>query len=262
MSQSQLTGVPRTMILTTRARADEDRRPDGLFRDQYAREWFDRLPWDADLDSFYNAQTQTGWAIRANYFDQAVRRQVTASPQPLVIELGAGLSSRYYRLQEDNLYWINLDLPEINDLRCQLDCETDNYKFIGASALEFGWMEQVPSRAAEDVTIVAEGLLMYFDSESVAQLISQLRRRFPGATFIFDIVGMSYRQSAKKLEALGAPLQWFVGDLEEVTRMGVEITEARSLFQLHPERWGFLRWLTWLPLIKNMSLLLETKLKP
>ena len=106
-SQWQLTGVPRTMILTTRARADEDRRPDGLFRDQYAREWFDRLPWDADLDSFYSAQTQTGWAIRAEYFDQAVRRQITTSQQPLVIELGAGLSSRYYRLQQDNLYLLD-----------------------------------------------------------------------------------------------------------------------------------------------------------
>ncbi|MBZ8182855.1 class I SAM-dependent methyltransferase [Oscillatoria salina] len=260
-SQWQLNGVPRTMILTTRARADEDRRTDGLFGDRQAREWSDRLPWDVELDSFYSSQTQTGWAIRADYFDRAVRQQIAASQQPLVIELGAGLSSRYYRLQQDNLFWINLDLPEVNHIRHQLDTETDNYKFIGASALESNWIDNLPYRKPEDITIVAEGLLMYFEPEAVAQLIAQMRARFPGATLIFDIVGVSYRRAAKKLEALGAPLHWFVGDLEEVTRMGVEIVSAQSLFQLHPERWGVLRWLTWLPFIHNMTLILETKLK-
>lgn len=261
-SQLQLTGVPRTMILTTRARADEDRRANGLFRDRQAREWSDRLVWDAELDSFYSASTQAGWAIRADHFDRAVQRRIVASQQPLVIELGAGLSSRYYRLQQDNLYWINLDLPEVNEIRRQLDCETDNYRFIGASALESNWMEQLPSKQPEDITIVAEGLLMYFEPESVARLIAQMKGRFPEATFIFDIVGVSYRRTAKKLEILGAPLNWFVGDLEEVTRMGVEIVEVHSLFQLHPERWGAFRWLTWLPFIRNMTLILETKLKP
>ena len=261
-SKLQLTGVPRTMVLTTRARADEDRRARGLFRDRHAREWSDRLPWDPELDTFYSAKTQAGWAIRADHFDRAVRRHIAASKQPLVIELGAGLSSRYYRLQSDNLYWINLDLPEVNEIRTQLDRETDNYRFIGTSVLEYDWMDRLPRRRSEDMMIIAEGLLMYLEPETVAQLIAQMRAQFPGATFMFDIVGVSYKRSAKRLEALGAPLQWFVRDLEEITRMGVEIVEARSLFQLHPERWGLLRWLTWLPFVRTMTLILETKFKP
>jgi len=260
-SQLQLAGVPRTMVLTTRARADEDQRSNGLFRDPHAQEWSARLGWNSELDSFYSKYTQAGWAIRADYFDRAVQRRVARSQNPLIVELGAGLSSRYYRLQQENLYWINLDLPEVNAIRCQLDRETENYKFIGASALDFDWMEQLPPRSPEEMIIVAEGLLMYFDSESVAQLIAQMRKCFPGATFIFDIVGTSYRRPAKKLEALGAPLQWFVKDIDEVSRMGVEILEARSLFQLNPERWGMMRLLTWLPFIRSMTLIIETKLK-
>ncbi|HBR00168.1 MULTISPECIES: class I SAM-dependent methyltransferase [unclassified Roseofilum] len=261
-SQLQLAGVPRTMVLTTRARADEDRNSNGLFRDRHAREWSDHLGWNVELDSFYGTYTQAGWAIRAEHFDCAVQRNIAHIKNPLVIELGAGLSSRYYRLQQENLHWINLDLPEVNDIRSQLDRETENYKFIGASALDFNWMEQLPSRSPEEIVIVAEGLLMYFDAESVAQLISRMQQRFPGATFIFDIVGTSYRKSAKKLEALGAPLQWFVKDIDEVARMGVEIIEVQSLFQLHPERWGMMRLLTWLPFIRSMTLIFETKLKP
>ncbi|MDJ1184242.1 class I SAM-dependent methyltransferase [Roseofilum casamattae] len=250
------------MVLTTRARADEDRNSNGLFRDRHAREWSDRLSWNSELNSFYSKSTQAGWAIRAEHFDRVVQRHLARCQNPLVIELGAGLSSRYYRLQQENLYWINLDLPEVNDIRKQLDRETENYKFIGASALDFDWMEQLPSRPSEDIIIVAEGLLMYFDSESVTRLITKMRQRFPEATFIFDVVGTSYRKSAKKLEALGAPLQWFVKDIDEVARMGLEIVEARSLFQLHPERWGIMCLLTWLPFIRSMTLILETKLKP
>ena len=261
-SQLQLTGIPRTMILTTRARADEDRRTQGLFSDRHAREWSDRLPWDADLDSYYSASSQAGWAIRADHYDRAVRRHLAASKQPLVIELGAGLSSRYYRLQRDNLFWINLDLPEVNEIRNQVDREMDNYRFMGTSVLEYDWMERLPPRQPEDIMIIAEGLLMYFEPETVAQLIKQMRAHFPGATLMFDVVGVSYKRPSKKLAALGAPLQWFVKDIEEITRMGVDIVEISSLFQLHPERWGVWRLLTWLPFVRTMSLILETKLKP
>ncbi|MGD2184356.1 class I SAM-dependent methyltransferase [Lusitaniella coriacea] len=261
-SQLQLAGVPRTMILTTRARADEDRRSNGLFRDRHAREWSNRLPWDEDLASFYGKSEQAGWAIRADHYDRAAQRHIAMSQHPLVVELGAGLSSRYHRLQQDNLSWINLDLPEVNAIRTQLDRETANYQFIGASALEWEWMDLLPPRPPEEIMFIAEGLLMYFEPEMVVELIARMRERFPGSTFMFDIVSVSYRRGAKKLAALGAPLHWFVKDLDEVTRMGVELVEAHSLFQLHPERWGMWRLLTWLPFVRTMTSILETKLKP
>jgi len=53
MSEKQLSGVPRTMIFTLRARADEHVRPDALFRDERAAQWIKRLPWDAELEEWY-----------------------------------------------------------------------------------------------------------------------------------------------------------------------------------------------------------------
>ncbi len=76
----------------------------------------------------------------------------------------------------------------------------------------------------------AEGLLMYFQLKQVQQLINELSRRFPGATFVFDVVGgITKGQTAKFLASIGAPLQWLVKNESDVTKMKLTLVEAKSL---------------------------------
>ncbi|MGF1568046.1 MAG: hypothetical protein ACFCVD_08230 [Nodosilinea sp.] len=71
-----LSGVPRTMLMTTRARVEEHQRADGLFRDPTIAEWWPSLPWDTALDSMYSPMAQLTWAVRAHLFDQIVQRHL------------------------------------------------------------------------------------------------------------------------------------------------------------------------------------------
>lgn len=271
MTQSpiKLTGVPRTMLMTTRARVDEHQRADALFRDPKVFEWWQAIAWDSELDRLYIPLSQLGWAVRAHTFDRMVQEHLASHADTVVIELGAGLSTRYYRVGQHCKCWIDLDLPEVINLRRQLDTETEKHHLIGQSALDFSWMDRVPNCPSENLLIVAEGLLMYFKLEQVQELIQQLRQRFPYATFMFEIIGgVSKGRVAKVLAELGAPMQWLVNDERDLDAMGLRISQVFSLIQencRYPHRlgaWRWIRWITKLPAFRNASLLLEAKILP
>jgi len=128
MSTHNLTGVPRTMVINLRARADESARSDALFHDE-----------------------------------RAARHHIATHDNPLVVELGAGLSTRYYRVGQDRARWIELNLPEAINIRRQLDTESAEHTFIACSVLDFAWMEQLPHTPPESILFTAEGLLVYFE---------------------------------------------------------------------------------------------------
>ncbi|MBN3946345.1 MAG: hypothetical protein HWQ38_07570 [Nostoc sp. NMS7] len=54
---SQLTGVPRTMLMTTRARVEEHQRADALFGDPQAFAWWGAIAWDSELDQLWSPIT-------------------------------------------------------------------------------------------------------------------------------------------------------------------------------------------------------------
>lgn len=263
-----LSGVPRTLLLTTRSRVEEHERPDGLFRDPQLAEWWPSLQWDPALDRMYTPLSQLSWAIRAHLFDQAVQRHLATYPNAVVIELGAGLSTRYYRVGERCRCWIELDLPEVTALRHQLDTERDQHRFISCSALDLQWLDQIPEGPPEELLILAEGLFMYFEAAEIQSLISQLNHRFMGATLVFDGVGgITKGKIAQQLAQLGAPLKWLIRDERDLSAIGLRVTKVQSLIQencRYPHRIGWFRWLPWLsklPPIRNASLIIEARLK-
>ena len=136
------------MLMTTRARVEEHQRPDAIFQDPKASEWWQSLAWDTELNSFYTPIAQLTWAVRANLFDEIARHHIASHTDSVVVELGAGLSTRYHRLGQSCYCWIDLDLPEVTALRRQLDVETEQHRFWEYSALDFRWMDEklVPQR--------------------------------------------------------------------------------------------------------------------
>ena len=269
MRNSQLTGVPRTMLMTTRSRVEEHQRSDGILSDPTAAQWWPSLPWDAELDKFFSPIAQLSWAIRAYLFDQIVQDHLAIYPDAQVIELGAGLSTRYHRIGQSCRRWVELDLPEITTLRRQLEPETEHHRFCSQSVMDFSWMDELDASSPDSLLIIAEGLLMYFDITQVQALIQQLRQRFPGAKLVLDVVGGATRgRGAKQLAQLGAPLKWFVRNEQDVAAMGVSLIQVRSLIHencQYPHRIGFYRlvpWLSKLPALRNASLILETVLSP
>ncbi|NEQ80208.1 MAG: class I SAM-dependent methyltransferase [Moorea sp. SIO2I5] len=271
MSQiaTKLTGVPRTLLLPLRARADEQSHSHPLFQDPLAVEWLKLLGWDRELDTFYpkNSQvTSIAIAIRTCQHDQIASRHIANHSHPIVVELGAGLSSRFHRIGQNAYRWFELDLPVVTELRSKLDTQTEQHQFISASVMDFDWMETLSDVAPENILFIAEGLLMYLDPNEVQELINVMRSRFPSATLDVEVVGNFLNKIyRKKLTQIKAPFQWFVNNEKDLTAMGLQVVNTWSVYQIHQERWPWqwqllLKLLTQFPYFRNGYLIVETKL--
>lgn len=270
MSQiiTEVAGVSRTMLLTLKARADEQLHPQPLFQDPLATEWSKILPWDNGLEAIYSSKPkliQTSFAVRAYHHDQIASRHIANHPNPVVVELGAGLSTRFHRIGENSYRWLELDLPVVTELRQKLDTQTQQHQFISASVMDFDWMNAIPDVAPENILFIAEGLLPYFEKNQVQLLVSQMRSRFSGASLAMDILGNYGRVVSKVFSQIGAPHKWYAKNEQEVTAMGLHLVNAQSLYQLYPKRWSWqlrllLKLRTQLSYYRNGYLILETKL--
>lgn len=178
-----LPGVSKTAVLTLRARVDEHAREGGLFRDPTAVEWFDRLPWPAELDAWYADGASTNVAVRVDDLDHLVRRYVQATGVASVVELGCGFSTRSVRLEDLPVRWTGLDLEAVCALRVAWDAPGTQ---LGGSVLDFEWMNALDGGPH---LFVAEGLLYYLPREAVAGLMEALGRRFPGSVVLADLIG-------------------------------------------------------------------------
>ncbi len=185
---------------------------DRLFADPHAVEWFAQAEWPKELTRWYSSWTQTKTVCRADQIDWILKTCLAGMPKVSVIELGAGLSSRYFRVgQSPNIRWIDLDLLEVIELRERLSINGKNHEHLAYSVLDRSWLEAIQPLVSEETVLIAEGLFYYLPKNEVETLFVDLRRRLPGATIIFDVIGMvDIDASRSASNAAGAPILWAV----------------------------------------------------
>ncbi len=180
---AELTGVPETMLWTLHNRGSEALRPDGFIRDEEAARLYRAIDYDY-MRSF--GRPDGSHAIRSVMFDEAVADWISAHPGGTVAELGCGLETQFHRIDNGQVRWLCIDVPEAIAVRERFLQPTDRYRFIAKSALDLAWMDQVETPSALFVT--AQGLLMYFDEAEVQQLLAAVVERFPGVVLMFDVI--------------------------------------------------------------------------
>ena len=152
--------------------------------------------------------------LRAKKLDEYARAFLTKHPDGFVLHLGCGLDARYDRLQPKQAEWIDLDLPDVIELRRQFFDETDRVRMIASSVTDLGWLDGVGGNGRSTL-IVAEGLLMYLSGSDVKALTLALHERFPGSHFIFDAFSKMTAdrvQNHPSLKKTGATVQWGIND--------------------------------------------------
>lgn len=259
---NKLSLVEQTMIFTLRPRAEEHGRSDRLFQDSQAVAWFAQVEWPTNYEQAYGDKMQNGIAIRVKTVDDVVERFVAAHAEPLVVELGAGLSTRVSRLGLNPNQWMAVDLPAALDFRRKFAVEEAPSQQIASSMFETAWFDPLHSVKNEAILFVAEGILSFFERDQLAELFDQLRSRFPGATFVADVMGEGNRANAgKRLEIIGAPAHWFITDEQDITNLGLSLVNVWPLITQYPQRWGadIAQWAKD-PVLRNSSLVFEANL--
>lgn len=256
-----LQGVEETMLIPLWARAIETRRRDALFRDDRAVEMVEAIDYDfAGFERYDLAQMlRSAVAIRTELLDRAVAAFLDRHPDATIVNLGAGLDTRFFRLDNGRLTWFEVDLPRSMALRNHLLHEGDRHHHVTGSVLETAWLDAIGPRSTP-VLVVAEGLFMYLDEPALRTLVARLAAHFPGAGLIFETsspLGLrGGNQAFRRHGLLGINAElasgfWHGRELERWVP-GLKWIENWCYFDYHPERWGPLALWSFVPFLRSV----------
>lgn len=217
--KAELQGVPETLLITVRARAEETVRKDSLLQDQYAVDILKKLHFEASAKDKVDPASQIGVVVRTQLFDRIVTDFSKRNPDGTILALGCGLDARYERLQPACRVWYDLDLPESIDVRENFFQEKDNYKMIAKSMLDYSWMDVIDG--SKPVLIISEGVFMYFPEEDLRPLVLEVFKRFPHAEMAFDTIPPFLAKRSNlhtEVRKYNAPFRWGLGRAKDLKR--------------------------------------------
>jgi O-methyltransferase involved in polyketide biosynthesis len=262
-----LTGAPETLLATLYGRALDSRAPRSILHDDTAARAVERIDYDFRRAGI-TATTAAGVALRARTLDGWTREFLAAHPDATVLHLACGLDTRAQRLAPGpSVRWVDLDHVEVVALRERLlTPPSGDYRLIGASVTDEGWLESVPTD--RPTVAVFEGLSMYLRKEDGRRLIERITGRFPSGQLLFDCYGSIAVRLQKLVPAVrnaGATLHWAVDDPHELEGWhdGLELLDAlRSvdlpgLDLLPPAGRLQMRVLSLLPVLRNAGWILR-----
>ena len=209
MLQSQ-NAVAETLLIALYARALEAYYPVPLVQDDQALALVGQI--DYDFSRFkLRGHDQVTTVIRLREFDRQARDFLTRYPAAVVVHIGCGLDTRFERVDNGQVAWYDLDLPEVIDLRRQLLAETVRCRFISCSVFDRAWLDSVGLHAGRPFLFLAEGVLPYFEEAQVKELVLLVKEQFPGAELVCDAMTpfmIRLDNLALRFSKISARLRW------------------------------------------------------
>jgi methyltransferase (TIGR00027 family) len=218
-SNSSVRNISDTARWVAYFRARETQRPDALFRDPFA----ERL---AGEHGFQIANTlaqgnkhEWAWVARTYLFDQFISREINEGTD-LVLNLAAGLDARPYRMDlPSTLQWVEVDFPEIVSYKEEVlgnekpKCGLERISLdLSDMAGRRGLFELLNGRAKK-ITVVSEGLLIYFSAEEVSSLARDLALGDHFQSWVIDLASpgqlkLMQRSTGKQLSEANAAFKF------------------------------------------------------
>jgi O-methyltransferase involved in polyketide biosynthesis len=227
--QARLGAVQETLFipLAARARATVGKRP--VLRDPKAVEMVRSIDFDAAKYGWRAGGTFT--VLRTAIFDSWVRAFLAEHPAGTVVELGTGLNARFERVDNGQVHWIDLDLPDTIELRAKFFADTGRRRMLAASVLDEPWLDTV-AQSQGPYFFVAEGVLVYLPEDQVRQTLARIAGRFPGALVALDTYPRPSFDRQHKMAAkqdIPARWAWACDDPRSFEPLGLRVLESVGL---------------------------------
>jgi len=226
------------------ARALESRRKRPILEDPKAVEIVDSIDWD--FRRFAQRKRVVGCTLRTAFFDVLVRDFLQQHADGTVVEIGAGLNTRFERLDNGRVHWYDLDLPDIVDIRRDFFVDSERRVTLAASVLDPEWIETV-HRSPPPYFLVAETVFVYLEEERVKAALRQIASGLPQVTIALDTVGRRAVESANKDHSrrnLAARFAWVCEDPITVQEwnIGLRMLESRTVADIPDSLRSRLSW--------------------
>ena len=169
-----------------------------ILYDKKALELKDKLP-----EGMIEKDTQTQYtylasASRSANMDRYIKDFIRRKPEGIVVQLGCGLETTYYRCDNGHTKWYAIDLPHVIEYRRELLNEAEREEYIPGDAFQKDWIEQIRCEHPDvPLLVTASGLFYYFEEEKVLSLLRMLQG-YGEIEVLFDTVNKSGMTMMKK----------------------------------------------------------------
>jgi O-methyltransferase involved in polyketide biosynthesis len=187
--------------------------------DQKAKEIIDNI--DYDFSRFEKWEKLIRITIpKTDIVDIKASSFIKKHPYGVIINIGAGLDTRFFRLDNGTIIWYEIDIKDAIELRKQFFQETKRYKFITASVADDRWVDQIKEED-KPILFIADSVLMFIEEKDVKHFFSLIIENFLQAEIVFEIIGPLIKKIKLPLiqATKGKPsfkwLIWNIHDLEE-----------------------------------------------
>jgi O-methyltransferase involved in polyketide biosynthesis len=247
-----LGGVAETLLIPLYHRAMESQRPDGILKDEKAAALVNLLNYD--FDQIRRIRTTEGNMVArlmlTREMDRYAQEFLGHHPDGVVVHIGCGLDSRFERVDNGQVEWYDLDLPEVIGLRRKfIGGEGERYHVLDCSVLDDTWLDLLKMKSGCPILFLAENVFVYFTEIQIKSLILKLLDHFPGAELVFDgwspfFVWLGNRQlSSTKFKNL---LQWGFWRSQTIEDWGegIQLLGQWGFFDQPEPRMYSYRWIT------------------
>ena len=216
-----LSQVSRTAILTLICHAVEAEKNKSDFKDPMAVLCLERLMsvasgedkrWIIRKKRRYEgigARDAKALIRRVKVFDDAVHRFIADHPSCTVINLACGFDTRFWRIENEKCKYIELDFPEVIQLKKEILKDHLVYEVIGGSVLDTSWIDKATKNGNTDILLLAEGLFMWFPPRDAIRLFKEIGEGFYRSQLVLDMVPEKYTLGIwRRLIRLHSRIDW------------------------------------------------------
>lgn len=130
-------------------------------------------------------------AARSANMDRFIRVFLERRPDGVIVQLGCGLETAYFRCDNGRSRWYAVDLPHVVEYRRELLPESERETYLAGDAFAGDWIRQIRADAPDaPILVTAGGLFHYFEESKVVGLLRMLTG-FGEVEIVFDTVSKS-----------------------------------------------------------------------
>lgn len=186
---SQTYQVPSELLQPLWLRSRESLIDDGLVYDPIAARACQRCHLSDECITGDIDQKQLLHATLTHLCDLEVSRFLMHHPKAWIINVGAGLDTRFYRLDNGLCHWVEVDVDETLVWRQKLFHHSERYSMLCGSVPEMKWLEQIHIPQDSAVLVVCEQALLTQQRNQVAHFVQQIGRHFSHAEACLVLAG-------------------------------------------------------------------------
>ena len=264
MTAPNLQGIASTLLVPLACRAIESVRPDAIIHDPRSVEVYNALGGNRDFLMGMSGHDLFAAVMRVRQFDTFASAFLASHPGGMMVDIGCGLDTRFYRLDDGQLTWLGLDLPEVIDLRRQWLPDAARCTTIARSMLDLSWLDEVV-KLERPVIFLAEGVFPYFKTSDVKPMLMAMAERFPAGELVFDaltpFLGWLHKFNSSVLKRSGTQVLWDAKNPAVLEDWGLVLLERWGYFDRPEPRLGAAGLMRYIPPLANGTYILHYRLR-